>query len=100
MIGDIFYITNLSPFVVFELIQTQETVDGMNSTYYRHVYAPTGRVIHPLTSMLPVPNENFTAIDYPDSDVFDTPSASMVNSLKKLPHLTTTLQKLYPEHFI
>jgi hypothetical protein len=100
MIGDIFYVTNLFPFVVFELIQTQEEVDGMNSTYYRSTYAPTGKVIHPLTSMLPVPNENFTAINYPDSNVFDTPSASMVNSLKKLPHLTSTLQKLYPEHFI
>jgi hypothetical protein len=95
MIGDIFYITNVTPFVVFELIQTRELLDDMSSTY-----APTGKVIHPLTSMLPVPNENFTAINYPDSNVFDTPSASMVNSLKKLPHLTSTLQKLYPEHFI
>jgi hypothetical protein len=100
MIGDIFYITNVTPFVVFELIQTRELLDDMSSTYHRSTYAPTGKVIHPLTSMLPVPNENFTAINYPDSNVFDTPSASMVNSLKKLPHLTSTLQKLYPEHFI
>ena len=100
MIGDIFYVTNLSPFVVFELIQTRELLDDTSNTYCRSTYAPTGKVIHPLTSMLPVSNENFTTINYPDSNVFDTPSASMVNSLKKLPHLTSALQKLYPEHFI